>query len=157
GYSPGSRMKRIEYGLALTMTLIAACGPPPEPKLTPKRDAGAYLRRIGTVWGGGARLEGFLENDPNGITSFHVDSDVKSTPGAGSSAVETIRREEEFGTRSGGVFHCVAEGSVAAEARFAWVDGEVRLTLENAGGSLPRRCKEPGFPSSAKEVPAGTT
>jgi hypothetical protein len=149
--------RRGRWGAVGLAAWTISCGAPPEPKPVQQRDAGTYVRRIGTVWGEVTRHEGFLENDPNGITSFRVQTDVKITLGQGSSATETIRREEEFETRTGEVFHCVAQGTVPGEARFTWVAGEVHVTIEKAAGRLPRSCKEPGFPSRVKETPSGVT
>jgi hypothetical protein len=138
---------------------LASCGGseatvrPVVPHLDPEKQ----LLRIGTVWEERSVDEGFLENDPQKISFFRIETVLRVTVSPGGKVSEAIERAELFRTRAGTEFHCAAKGVVAGRATYTRVGDEVRVALENAEASLPRECREPGFPVGGKALPRATT
>lgn len=132
----------------------AACGgdrgPPPE---APHAGADAQVKSVAKRWGDTVEESGFLQNDPNGVLHFRVITSRKVTLGDGSSVSVHVDRKETFETKLG-PFHCTAKGDLTGKASYAWRSGEPEVTLELAGGRLPRKCEEPGFPVTIKAVDA---
>ena len=113
------------------------------------------VRRVATTWSETVEEDGFLQNDPNGVSRFRVITKRTLTLGEGAAATLRVERDETFETRVG-AFRCKVKGDVPAVAAYAWQAGdpEVRLTLP--GASLPRTCDPPAFPVATKELGAST-
>jgi len=133
--------------------LWVACSSAPEkPPAAIVEDPKAHLFRIGTVWQETSVDEGFLENDPKGVAFFRIGTKVRVELAEDGKTRENIVRDELFRMRDGAEYHCVARGSVSGSAQYLREGYEIRVVLANAPGSLPRQCKESGFPVTAKEI-----
>ena len=134
--------------------LVVACGgdPAPPPKVA-REGAGAQVRRVATKWSETVEEDGFLENDPNGVSRFRVRTTRTLALGEGSAATLRVERDETFETRTG-TFRCKVKGEVPAAASYAWHAGEAEVRLALSGASLPRACDPPAFPVATKELGA---
>jgi hypothetical protein len=141
------------------LALLAACGGGETVvrPVVPREDPEKHLLRIGTLWEERSLDEGFLENDPQGISFFRVETVLKIKLEGGGKASEAIERIELFRMRSGGEFHCEARGTVDARAVYSRAGDELRVAIENGEAALPRSCREPGFPVPGKNVSRGNT
>jgi hypothetical protein len=145
---------------ALAVVVVAlGCGPgePVKRPVVPREDPEKHLLRIGKIWQERSLDEGFLENDPQGMAFFRIETLTKVTFSPGGKAEETIARTEYFKTKSGAEFHCEAKGVVPAVVTFSRTPEEIRVSIENGEASLPRTCREPGFPVGGKQIPRGRT
>ncbi len=143
--------------LALSLALSACGGGDAAPRTVAVEDPEAHLLRIGSVWEERGLEEGFLENDPQGIAFYRVESVSRVTFVRGGAARQAITRHELFKTKAGAEHHCESTGTVEARVAYRREGHELRVVLENGEAALPRSCREPGFPVPAKRVARGTT
>lgn len=149
---------RLALSLSLSLALaLSACGGGEAAPRTVATEDPVHLLRIGAVWEERGLEEGFLEDDPQGVAFYRVESVSRVTFVRGGAARQAITRHELFKTKAGAEFHCESTGTVEARAAYRREGRELRVALENGEAALPRSCREPGFPVPAKRVARGTT
>ena len=136
--------------------ISTGCGPrvPDPPPRVGREDAGMHLSRSGKGWVLAAEDQGVLQGDPLGVVSFRVREETVFSFARGAEPHRTVARDEVFAMASGAELHCTVEGSLPLAARAFWKGREVWVTLESAGGRLPRRCTGGAFPAKVRDVGA---
>lgn len=150
--------RSLPAALMALALLVSSCGG--EQKHRPVLDRESpesHLKQIGTLWVEDATDDGLLENDPNGIASFHVHTRVEVKLTGGKTAHEKIVRDEAFRLKGGDRFECKVSGDFDVNVAYAWEGTEVRLWLANPEVRIPRVCAKSGFPVAQKILGAAET